>query len=176
MKIVAFGASTSSTSINKALAGYAASLVSGAEVKVLNLNDYDVPLFSEDKEKEIGQANGAKMFLSDIAQADALVISFAEHNGSYAAAYKNLFDWATRIERNVFADKPALYLATSPGPGGAASVLAAATASAPYFGAKVKASLSIPSFYDNFDMESGKLTNLSLSSQLESAIDKLNLD
>ncbi|MYM59792.1 NADPH-dependent FMN reductase [Vibrio sp. OCN044] len=176
MKIVAFGASTSSTSINKTLAGYAASLVSGAEVKVLNLNDYDVPLFSEDKEKEIGQASGAKEFLSDIAQADALVISFAEHNGSYAAAYKNLFDWATRIERNVFADKPALYLATSPGPGGAASVLAAATASAPYFGAKVKASLSIPSFYDNFDMELGKLTNLSLSSQLESAIDKLNLD
>ncbi|WP_114786713.1 NADPH-dependent FMN reductase [Vibrio tetraodonis] len=176
MNIVAFGASTSSTSINKTLAGYAASLVSGAEVKVLNLNDYDVPLFSEDKEKEIGQASGAKEFLSDIAQADALVISFAEHNGSYAAAYKNLFDWATRIERNVFADKPALYLATSPGPGGAASVLAAATASAPYFGAKVKASLSIPSFYDNFDMESGKLTNLSLSSQLESAINKLNLD
>ena len=176
MKIVAFGASTSSTSINKTLAGYAASLVSGAEVKLLNLNDYDVPLFSEDKEREIGQASGAKEFLSDIAQADALVISFAEHNGSYAAAYKNLFDWATRIERNVFADKPALYLATSPGPGGAASVLAAATASAPYFGAKVKASLSIPSFYDNFDMESGKLTNLSLSSQLESAIDKLNLD
>ncbi|CAM3587166.1 NADPH-dependent FMN reductase [Vibrio aquimaris] len=176
MKIVAFGASTSSTSINKTLAGYAANLVSGAEVKVLNLNDYDVPLFSEDKEKEIGQASGAKEFLSDIAQADALVISFAEHNGSYAAAYKNLFDWATRIERNVFADKPALYLATSTGPGGAASVLAAATVSAPYFGAKVKASLSIPSFYDNFDMESGKLTNSSLSSQLESAIDKLNSD
>ena len=43
MKIVAFGASTSSTSINKTLAGHAASLVSGAEVKLLNLNDYDVP-------------------------------------------------------------------------------------------------------------------------------------
>ena len=176
MKIVAFGASTSSTSINKALAGYAASLVSGAEVKVLNLNDYDVPLFSEDKEEEIGQANGAKMFLSDIAQADALVIFFAEHNGSYAAAYKNLFDWATRIERNVFADKPALYLSTSPGPGGAGSVLAATTASAPYFGAQVKASLSIPSFYDNFDMEVGKLTNLALCNQLESAVAKLKLD
>ena len=176
MKIVAFGASTSSTSINKTLAIYAANMIKGAHVKVLNLNDYDVPLFSEDKEKEIGQADKAKEFLLDIAQADALVISFAEHNGSYAAAYKNLFDWATRIERNVFADKPALYLSTSPGPGGAASVLAAATASAPYFGAQVKASLSVASFYDNFDLGLKKLTNSSLNEELKSAVAKLSLD
>ncbi len=34
MRIVAFGASTSSTSINKALATYAAQQVEGAEVQV----------------------------------------------------------------------------------------------------------------------------------------------
>lgn len=51
MKIVAFGASTSTTSINKALATFAASLVESAEVIVLDLNDYQVPLFSEDYEK-----------------------------------------------------------------------------------------------------------------------------
>lgn len=72
MKIIAFGASTSSTSINKTLATYAANLVEGADVQVLDLNSYDVPLFSEDKEKEIGQAEGAKAFLADIATADAL--------------------------------------------------------------------------------------------------------
>ena len=53
MKIVAYGASTSSTSINKALATYTAGLVDGAEVKVLDINDYDVPMFSEDLEKQI---------------------------------------------------------------------------------------------------------------------------
>lgn len=176
MKVVAFGASSSSTSINKTLASYAADLISGAEIKVLNLNDYEVPLFSEDKEKEIGQAAGAKAFLSDIAWADALIISFAEHNGSYTAAYKNLFDWATRIERNVFADKPAVYLSTSPGPGGAASVLAAAIGSAPYFGAQVKASLSIASFYENFDLKTGKLTNPTLDEQLKTALAQLSMD
>ena len=56
-------------------------------------------IFSEDTEKENGQAEGAKAFLAEIAQADALIISFAEHNGSYTAAYKNLFDWSSRIER-----------------------------------------------------------------------------
>jgi NAD(P)H-dependent FMN reductase len=173
MKVIAFGASTSSTSINKALATYAASLIEGADIEVLDLTQFDVPLFSEDKEKEIGQAEGAKAFLDAIATADALVISYAEHNGHHPAAYKNLFDWATRIDREVFKGIPAVYLATSPGPGGAASVLAAATNSAPYFGGNVKASISVPSFYDNFDLESGQLTNAELVDKVQSAIKQL---
>ncbi|WP_020581402.1 NADPH-dependent FMN reductase [Endozoicomonas elysicola] len=173
MKIVAFGASTSSTSINKALASYAAHLIEGADVIVLDLNSYKVPLFSEDKEKEIGQADDAKTFLADIAQADALVISFAEHNGSYSAAYKNLFDWATRIERNVFANKPAVYLSTSPGPGGAQSVLAAARGSAQFFGADVQSSISVPNFYENFDLEAGAFKNQDIAEQINQAVSKL---
>ncbi|WP_234495456.1 NADPH-dependent FMN reductase [Vibrio maritimus] len=173
MKVIAFGASTSSTSINKALATYAAGLIEGADVEVLDLAQFDVPLFSEAKEKEIGQAEGAKAFLEAIQQADALVISFAEHNGHHPAAYKNLFDWATRIDREVFKGIPALYLATSPGPGGASNVLAAATNSAPYFGGNVKASVSVPSFYDVFDLEAGKLTDSALIDKIESAIKQL---
>lgn len=173
MKVIAFGASTSSTSINKALATYAAGLIEGADVEVLDLAQFDVPLFSEDKEKEIGQAEGAKAFLEAIQQADALVISFAEHNGHHPAAYKNLFDWATRIDREVFKGIPALYLATSPGPGGASNVLAAAMNSAPYFGGNVKASVSVSSFYDVFDLEAGKLTDSALIDKIESAIKQL---
>ncbi len=170
MKVIAFGASTSSTSINKALATYTANLIDGAEVQVLDINNYNVPMFSEDLEKEIGQAEGALGFLRDLSQADAFVISFAEHNGHYPAAYKNLFDWATRIDREVFKNKPAVYLATSPGPGGATSVLAAASGSAGYFGGNVKATVSVPSFYDNFDMESGVVTNESIAAQLKEAV------
>ena len=69
MRIVAFGASTSSTSINKALATYAAQQVEGAEVQVLDINNYDVPMFSEDKEKENGQAEDSQQFLADLAEA-----------------------------------------------------------------------------------------------------------
>lgn len=173
MRIVAFGASNSSTSINKALATYAAAQVEGAQVQVLDINDYSVPMFSEDKEKEIGQAEGAQQFLADLAEADAIVVSYAEHNGYYPAAYKNLFDWASRINRSVFQDKPVVYLATSPGPGGAQTVLAAATASAPYFGADVKASVSVPSFYDNFDFETAAVTNQEIADEIKAAVAKL---
>ncbi|MCG6230649.1 NADPH-dependent FMN reductase [Vibrio furnissii] len=170
MKVIAFGASTSSTSINKALATYAANLIDGADVQVLDINNYNVPMFSEDLEKEIGQAEGAQGFLRDLAQADAFVISFAEHNGHYPAAYKNLFDWASRIDREMFKNKPAVYLATSPGPGGAQSVLAAAKGSAPFFGGNVKASVSVPSFYDNFDLASGQVTNEAIATEIQQAV------
>lgn len=173
MKVIAFGASTSSTSINKFLATYVANLIPGADVEVLDINSYDVPMFSEDTEKEIGQAEGAKAFLADIGKADALVISFAEHNGYYPAAYKNLFDWSTRINREVYQGIPAVYLATSPGPGGAQSVLAAANASAGFFGGNVKGSLSVASFYDKVDLEKGVVTDTVLESELKTLAAKL---
>ncbi len=130
-------------------------------------------MFSEDKEKEIGQAEGAQQFLADLAEADAIVVSYAEHNGYYPAAYKNLFDWASRIDRSVFQNKPVVYLATSPGPGGAKTVLAAAVASAPYFGAEVKASVSVPSFYDNFDFETGSINNPEIAAEIKQAVSQL---
>ena len=166
MKVLALGATSSSKSINKQLAAYAASLIPNAEVDLLDLNEFEMPLFSQDKEEAIGQPDEAHQFLARIAQADAVIISFAEHNGSYTVAYKNVFDWASRINMKVFQDKPMVMLATSPGPGGAASVLAAAVNSAPYFDGQVKGSLSIPSFFDNFDLENGELTNDELKQQL----------
>jgi NAD(P)H-dependent FMN reductase len=173
MKVIAFGASNSKKSINKLMASYAANLIEGVQVELLDLNDFEAPLFSEDREMEIGQPQPAKDFLAKLESADAIVISFAEHNGSYTAAYKNLFDWCSRINQKVFQQKPAIYLSTSPGPRGAANVLAAAVNSAPHFGADVKGNLSIPSFYDNFDIENNELTDQSIKTQLVDTMGKL---
>ena len=173
MKIIAFAASNSKKSINKQLVSYAASLLDDAEVEVLDLNDYELPLFSVDKEQELGQPALAQDFFAKIGASDALIISFAEHNGSYTAAYKNLFDWCSRINQKIFQNKPVVLLATSPGARGGASVLAAAVNSAPHFNGELKASLSIPSFHQNFDVEKGCLTNQELKTQLIAAINSL---
>ncbi len=174
MKLLAFAASSSRKSINKQLVSYAASLlVEDAKVEVLDLNDYELPLFSVDREKELGHPELAKAFLGKIAASDALMISFAEHNGSYSAAYKNLFDWSSRIGKNVFHDKPMVLLSTSPGARGGASVLAAATGSVPFFGGVVKASLAIPSFHENFDVERGELRSGELRARLIDAVGQL---
>ena len=175
MKLLAFAASSSRKSINKHLVIYAASLLEGADVEVLDLNDYELPLFSVDKEVELGNPALAKAFLLKVASSDAVIISFAEHNGSYSAAYKNLFDWCSRMGQKVFHDKPLVLLSTSPGARGGASVLTTAINSAPFFAGRVKASLSIPSFYDNFDLEHGILKNEELKTQLVQAVGMLNV-
>lgn len=170
MKIIALGASPSTKSINKKLATYAASLFENAEVEVLDLNDFEMPLFSVDREAVVGQHPIAQQFLDKIASADVLVISMAENNGNYSAAFKNTFDWASRINVKVFQEKPMLLMATSPGGRGGASVLGIAQNLFPRYGGNIKASFSLPSFNENFDAEAGKISNPELDAQLKSIV------
>ncbi len=175
MKVLAFAASNSKNSINKQLASYVANQIDDAQVELLDINDYEIPLYSEDREKELGKPQQAQEFYNKIGKADIIIISFAEHNGSYSAAYKNLFDWTSRISMQVYQNKPVIMLATSPGPGGANSVLNTATTSAPYFAANVKGAVSIPNFYENFDTEKGVLTNRELNHKISEVISSLAL-
>ncbi|WP_286296950.1 NADPH-dependent FMN reductase [Vibrio apostichopi] len=173
MKVLAIGATNSTTSINQQLAAYTASLVEGAQVEVLDLNDFEMPIYSEKREQDSGVHQHAKRFFDKIGESDAVVISFAEYNGSYTAAFKNVFDWASRIDMKVYQGKPVVMLATSPGSGGATSVLSSAVNSAPYFDADVKGSMSVPSFYDNFDMETGEMTNPEMIEHLKMIMNKV---
>jgi NAD(P)H-dependent FMN reductase len=170
MKIIAFGGSPSKNSINKKLATYASSLFENADVEILDLNDYQMPLFSVDIEAEIGQHELAKAFLAKIESADFLVVSMAENNGNYSAAFKNVYDWCSRIMGKVFQGKPMLLLATSPGARGGASVLEIAKNAFPRYGADIKAFFSLPSFNDNFDVENGKIANPEFDNQLKEII------
>ena len=170
MKIIAFAGSPSKNSINKKLATYAASLFEKAQVEVLDLNDYEMPLFSVDKEMIIGQDPLAKAFLDKIALADFLVVSLAENNGNYSAAFKNTLDWCSRINGKIFQDKPMLLMATSPGARGGASVLEIAKNNFPRFTADIKAIFSLPSFNENFDIEANVISNVELDKQLKEIV------
>ncbi|QBY03516.1 NADPH-dependent oxidoreductase [Thalassotalea sp. HSM 43] len=174
MKIIALAATSSSKSINKQLVTYAANLVEGATVEVIDINDYELPLFSEDREAKLGKPELAQAFFDKLGSGDAIMISYAEHNGSYTAAFKNLFDWTSRINMKVYQNKKMILLASSPGPGGAQSVLASASNSAPYFDGDVKGTFSLPSFYDNFDMQAGKINDDELATALYKTVNQLN--
>ena len=173
MKVLAFGTSNSRNSINQKLARYAATQIDHADVTLLDIHNLEMPIYSEEREKESGIPAFAHDFYQAIGEADAIVISFAEYNGSYTAAYKNLFDWASRIDMKVYQNKPMIMLAASPGAGGAQSVLAAAEGSAPFFAADVKGALSLPNFFDNFDVEKGEVTDEIFNQQLNEIISTL---
>ncbi|OCB78730.1 NADPH-dependent FMN reductase [Flavobacterium crassostreae] len=172
MKIIAFGASSSKNSINKNVAIYAASLFEKAQVEVLDLNDFEMPLFSVDTEQQIGQHPLAQSFLDSIASADVLVVSLAEHNGNYAAAFKNILDWCTRITPKVFHGKPMLLMAASPGGRGGATVLEIATNAFARFGAEIKETFLLPNYYSNFDGLKMQLSDPELDTELKTKVQR----
>ena len=114
-----------------------------------------MPLYSVNKEAEIGIPNLAKVFIEKISSADLLIVSLAEHNGSYFTAFKNLMDWLSRANGEFFQQKPMLLLATSPGAMGGQFVLQAATSRFPRHAARILETFSLPFFQENFDFEKG---------------------
>jgi hypothetical protein len=68
-----------------------------------------------------------------------------------------------------------LLMATSPGARGGASVLEIAKNAFPRYGAILKATFSLPSFNDNFDVEKVKISNKELDTQLKEIIKQFNV-
>lgn len=171
MKAIAFGASYSKTSINQAFVKYVANQVEDANVEMLDLNVYDLPLYTTEKEAEIGIPQTAHDFVAKLDEADLLVISLAEHNGTYTTAFKNLFDWASRVKLKIFDNKKMILLSTAPGPRGGMGVLEAAFVRFPIHGAEILGTFSLPRFKENFDRELGVLDPI-LKDQLAEIIFK----
>jgi len=163
-KIIAFAGSNSKNSINKKLAAFAADEVDGVEVEILDLNDYELPLYGIDYEIDHGIPENAQRFLKKIKDSDGIVLSLAEHNGTYATVFKNIFDWMSRIDGKLWSNKPMLLMATSPGERGGATVLEIAKNRFQYMGGNIVAAFSFPSFNDNFSDR--KITNQELNSEL----------
>ena len=174
MKLLTFSTSNSKFSINQKLIELSLKLLT-TEVSInrIDINDFEMPIYSIDRENEQGIPKEAIQFYKLISEADALVIAFAEHNGSYTAAYKNIFDWVSRYEMKLFQNKPMILLATSPGKGGAKNVLNTATTATPYFGGKVIASLSLPLFPQNVDKDMQTITNIEFKEQFQEAFQQL---
>ena len=161
-KIIAIGASSSSKSINREFAEYAANAISiDKEVLVLDLNNYEMPIYSEDRHAEDGIPQKAYEFKKLINESDGIIISLAEHNGSYTSAFKNIYDWISVIEKTVWCNKPILLMSTSDGARGGRSVLETAL---PRFSRQSDFDIPhfiFPSFYENFSDELG-ITNQKL--------------
>jgi len=158
-KIVVFGASSSKKSINKELSIYASNQFENAEIIILDLNDFEMPIFSEDKESKYGIPEKANKFYEILKSSNAIIISFAEHNGSYTAAFKNIFDWISRIGKIVWWDKPMLLLSTSDGERGALSVLETAHSRISFNHKFDVPMFSLPNFSSNFSSNKGILNN-----------------
>lgn len=149
-KIITIAGSNSQKSINKRLITYTNSLLEDVNIISIDLNDYVLPIYGVDFEEENAIPTAVKKLDKLLNSADGFIISLAEHNGSYAAVFKNTIDWLSRVNMKIWREKPMLLMATSPGGRGGASVLQSASAYFPFIGADITDTFSLPSFYDNF--------------------------
>lgn len=161
MKTLVFAASNHSQSINRALVKYAATrlqtLHNTANIEFVDINDFEMPIYSIDREKADGVHPLAQNLFDKFGAADALLVSFAEYNGYITSAWKNVYDWMSRIDSKVWQNKPIVILAASPGPRAGANVLQTQEFTAPFFGMDIKGKHGVGKWAEAWDGET--LTN-----------------
>ena len=120
-KLIALSGSARRGSLNRAVLATAAIAASsaGAEITLVDLNDYELPLFNQDLEDAEGMPDAAKRLKALFRAADGFILASPEHNSSYSALLKNTIDWCSRAESDdepplvAFVGKSALLLAGS---------------------------------------------------------------
>ncbi|MEM8935239.1 MAG: NAD(P)H-dependent oxidoreductase [Pseudomonadota bacterium] len=181
MKVLAFGASNHSASINAALVRFAserfkANFRDDAVIEYLDINDYEMPIYSIDREKAGGVHQLAKDFYAKIGDADALIISYPEYNGSYTSAWKNIHDWMSRIDMKIYQGKPSVILAATPGPRAGAGVLQSVEMAAPFFGMDLRGKVGVGVWGEGFDPATGGLKRDEDIAALDAALESLAKD
>jgi len=97
IKILAFAGSLREHSYNKRVLDIAVegARKAGADVTVIDLRDYPMPIFNGDEYAKAFDENAAR--LQDIlSEHDGFLIASPEYNGSIPGGIKNAIDWASR--------------------------------------------------------------------------------
>ncbi|HOP27231.1 MAG TPA: NAD(P)H-dependent oxidoreductase [Candidatus Sabulitectum sp.] len=123
IRLVAFAGSSRRGSFNRKLVRIAAEGASsaGAQVEILELSEYPMPLMNEDLEAEKGMPEAAGRFKRKLLEADGFIISAPEYNSSMTPLLKNSLDWASRSETpdekplSAYRGKTAVLMSASPG-------------------------------------------------------------
>lgn len=121
-KILAFSGSARKNSYNQQLVEIAAQGAeqTGAEVTVINLADFPMPIFNQDDEAEHGLPEAARAFKQLLIAHDGFLIASPEYNSAFSPLLKNAIDWASRREGDeasllAYRGKAAAIMAASPG-------------------------------------------------------------
>lgn len=129
--ILAFSGSLRAGSFNQKLVNIAAdgAREAGAQVTVISLKDFPMPLYDQDLEDASGKPEKAKELKKLFLEHDALLIASPEYNSMISAALKNALDWVSRADSadeamlSAFLGKTAAILSASPGGYGGARSL-----------------------------------------------------
>lgn len=121
-RILAFSGSARRESFNQRLVEFAATnaRAAGAEVTVINLRDFPMPIMNQDIEREEGPPENATRLKTLFIEHDGLLLAAPEYNSSITPLLKNTLDWVSRRVGDeppmvAYRNKTAALLSASPG-------------------------------------------------------------
>ena len=124
MKVLLFAGSLRKDSLNKKFVNVIATVVGKrAQASVLDLQPLNLPVYDGDVEAK-GLPEGVLKLAQAIAEAEAIIISTPEYNGSISSVLKTAIDWTSRVKPMPFSKKQVLLVGASPGALGAIRGLA----------------------------------------------------
>ncbi|HZZ20048.1 MAG TPA: NAD(P)H-dependent oxidoreductase [Opitutaceae bacterium] len=121
IRILAFAGSARRESFNRKFLAVAADAAraAGCEVTVIDLNEYELPLYHGDLEDKDGLPPNAARLITLITSHQGLLVASPEYNSMITPLLKNTIDWCTRADDNPFESKVAAVISASPGALGA---------------------------------------------------------
>ena len=110
--------STRKASMNRKLVAAMAAIVTdaGAKIDIIDLSDYDMPLYNGDYEDENGVPDAAHNLIKTLVACDGVFIATPEYNGCMPPLLKNTIDWTSRVGLEQFSRPIYAIGAASPGP------------------------------------------------------------
>ena len=156
-KILFFSGSNSTNSINQQLVTILAGSMQQDQTRLINLNDFPMPIYSE-KEETIGIPAKTNELLELIDAYDLLVIAVPEHNRAVPAFFKNTLDWMSRARADyrALAGKEVILLSACLGVGGNHTLLNAHNILM-VLGAEVIGALVLKQFQNHIHNNDGKV-------------------
>lgn len=169
-QLLATAGSNSSTSINLRLVRHTLGFFAGHATDLIDGSRLDIPLYSEDREREHGFPQAIREFHASLRACDGLVLSVNEHNSNPSAYTKNLLDWLSRLDRKFMEGIPVLLMSASGGKRGAQSSREITARMLERFGVEHMVQFSLPGFHDVFRAPEGILDPV-LKSAHEEAVE-----
>lgn len=160
-RILAFAGSARRESFNRKLLAAVVEHVraAGAEVTVVDLNEFPMPLYHGDLEDAQGMPEHAKRLVELITSHAGLLIASPEYNSMMTPLLKNTIDWCTRGDDNPFMGRVAAAVSASPGNFGGIRSMTLVRQLLTHLGAYVIPQQCVLPQADKAFDASGKLTN-----------------
>ena len=124
-RLLALSGSVRKSSFNKRLATRLATIAGdqGAEITLVDLSEFDLPIYNGDTEDDSGLPDAAVRLKRLLKENTGLIIACPEYNGFMTPLLTNTIDWCTRsdaasVDLSGFTGKTVLIASASPGPGG----------------------------------------------------------